>query len=626
MAVSAGGIFVDLGLNSARFNDGIKKAGKELNTFGSRAQKVGGVARAALAGIGDGMKLALAGFTVAGIGAGFKAITSDLAQLNAEAKRAGVGAEAFQELAYAARQSLVSIDALTDGLKELSLRGDEFVTTGGGSAAEAFQRLGYTADELKDKLRNPADLFQEIIDKLAQIDRAAAVRIADELFGGTGGEQFVQMLDRGVGSVAKLRAEAQATGNVISAELINKAAEVDRQFSNIAATVGNNVKAAIVAAANALAPFIDTLNKVENQSTNTLLRRAELLREALKRYENYGFSDSFVADRKAELKQLDDLIAARPPSVTITPTVPTQAVPSKGGKSATTREPRASYADLIAVAQERISQMQVEQQALNLTAGAAEALRLKEELLATAKRENIALSPQDEASLTEKARLYGELVDATTKAANAQAQLNDLGADLAGGFISDLRNGVSAADALSNALDRVIDRILNMGLEALFPNSGSGGFLGAIASAFGGKPGGFASGGYTGAGGKYQPAGIVHRGEYVIPADKVDKLGVGFLDRLAGFSSGGLVAPRLPSISSADMARSAGAAPVVNVSVRTLPGTTADVSQSRGADGSVNIAATVRRLVEEEMVSQFQSRGRGAQALERGYGVRRQTA
>lgn len=43
---------------------------------------------------------------------------------------------------------------------------------------------------------------------------------------------------------------------------------------------------------------------------------------------------------------------------------------------------------------------------------------------------------------------------------------------------------------------------------------------------------GFASGGYTGNGGKYDPAGIVHRGEYVMTKEATSRLGVGVLDRL----------------------------------------------------------------------------------------------
>src|SRR5690625_5155216 len=52
-------------------------------------------------------------------------------------------------------------------------------------------------------------------------------------------------------------------------------------------------------------------------------------------------------------------------------------------------------------------------------------------------------------------------------------------------------------------------------------------------------------GGYTGDGGKYEPAGIVHRGEYVFSKEAVNRLGVGTLERLhrnsKGYASGGLV-------------------------------------------------------------------------------------
>jgi TP901 family phage tail tape measure protein len=49
---------------------------------------------------------------------------------------------------------------------------------------------------------------------------------------------------------------------------------------------------------------------------------------------------------------------------------------------------------------------------------------------------------------------------------------------------------------------------------------------------------GFADGGYTGAGGKYEPAGVVHRGEYVLPQEVVRSIGVGNLDALRSMYTG----------------------------------------------------------------------------------------
>ncbi|SFI31514.1 phage tail tape measure protein [Nitrosomonas sp. Nm34] len=61
---------------------------------------------------------------------------------------------------------------------------------------------------------------------------------------------------------------------------------------------------------------------------------------------------------------------------------------------------------------------------------------------------------------------------------------------------------------------------------------------------------GFAMGGFTGAGGKFQPAGIVHAGEYVFSQESVKNIGVHTLDQLhqatksgtaLGYATGGLV-------------------------------------------------------------------------------------
>lgn len=65
--------------------------------------------------------------------------------------------------------------------------------------------------------------------------------------------------------------------------------------------------------------------------------------------------------------------------------------------------------------------------------------------------------------------------------------------------------------------------------------TGNGTGAGSIGG-FGNNLGNFARGGYTGHGGKYDPAGIVHRGEYVVDAEATNRLGVGFLDSLVADS------------------------------------------------------------------------------------------
>jgi len=109
------------------------------------------------------------------------ATTRAVAQLGDEAKRSGVPLKAFQEWKFVAEQNRIGVDQMIDGLKELNLRADEFVLTGKGPAAEAFARLGYGADELRDKLKDPSALLLEVIGRMERLSKSGQIRVADEI-------------------------------------------------------------------------------------------------------------------------------------------------------------------------------------------------------------------------------------------------------------------------------------------------------------------------------------------------------------------------------------------------------------------------------------------------------------
>ncbi len=180
-------------------------------------------------------------------------------------------------------------------------------------------------------------------------------------------------------------------------------------------------------------------------------------------------------------------------------------------------------------------------------------------------------------------------------AAIGDSMLRALSNSLAGGFTDMFFNLFARAEkdgqsapagifsglfsSLSESLNGLLGSLKN-GLSGIFSSfkglfsggaRGIGGFFSSLFSAFSGK--GFADGGYTGEGGKYQPAGVVHAGEYVFSAASVRRLGLAALDNLhrlskgapvprvsrVGYAEGGLVEP--PTLSPA-------AAPTVNQSVR----------------------------------------------------------
>ncbi|MDF7224608.1 phage tail tape measure protein [Proteus mirabilis] len=134
--------------------------------------------------------------------------------------------------------------------------------------------------------------------------------------------------------------------------------------------------------------------------------------------------------------------------------------------------------------------------------------------------------------------------------ANALNNMSDSLADfvLTGkGSFKDFANAV-ISDITRMVMKMLVFKAIEAG-TSFFMGGASGG------SDAGGGPGGlFAYGGYTGHGGKFEPKGIVHGGEFVFTKEATAKLGIGNLYRLMnstqGYASGGFVgslAGKMPS-------------------------------------------------------------------------------
>lgn len=167
-----------------------------------------------------------AGIASAGTARKVADVTKSVAELGNEAERAGVAVEDFQEWKYVSEQNRIGIDQMVDGFKELNLRADEFITTGKGPAAEAFARLGFNASELREQLKNPSELLLEIMDRMRRLDTAARIRIADEVFGGSAGERFVELVDQGSAGLRETMQRAQELGLVLDESVVRRAGSV----------------------------------------------------------------------------------------------------------------------------------------------------------------------------------------------------------------------------------------------------------------------------------------------------------------------------------------------------------------------------------------------------------------
>lgn len=490
---------------------------------------IGAMSKAFAGGIIGGV----AAMGVNGIVSQMREVAESVANIGSEAQRAGVSTKAFQELGYVASQNRIPIDALTDGLKELNLRTDELLQTGTGPAAEAFHRLGYTATELKEKLKDPSALLVEIIGRLGQLDRASQIRISDELFGGSAGERFVELIDDGADGIRTMIQEANDFGLVMDEDMIAKADEVDRKFKLLSQVVGTTLRGAIVDAAQALSHFIDQFRDFENQSART---RAATLGDSLRDIASErkaaeeeiralratdadtmlpevmrGMNErTLIPQQEARLRRLRgeeerirrlveaesmDALARMPPTLRTPPVSTLNDEEFNGGgsggsggkgrggsRSARTRsarEERDAVAELIAELEREkalVGASEVEQQI-------SAALRKAGADATDKQRDRI------RALITE--------IEAETRATEglqaAQEKLADISRDALSGIADGLREGASAGEILGNVLDDLASKLIDMAINNLVANAfspgtggGGGGFLAAIGSLFGG--------------------------------------------------------------------------------------------------------------------------------------------
>ncbi|MGE6780709.1 hypothetical protein ACQKFL_24020 [Vreelandella titanicae] len=116
---------------------------------------------------------------------------------------------------------------------------------------------------------------------------------------------------------------------------------------------------------------------------------------------------------------------------------------------------------------------------------------------------------------------------------------------------------------------------------------------------------GFADGGYTGSGGKYDPAGIVHAGEFVVRKDVVERPGVlSFLDGLnRGYAAGGYVSPvpamndRMANYQTQPSAQQTSPAPGVEVHFHEDKNRAGRVEERSGPNGQQIIDVTVANIM-----------------------------
>ena len=245
-----------LRVSGEQLKKGLATARQQTREFGEKGSKQVGRVRGAFSKLGkelDGAlgKIPIIGSSLAALPGPTKAVAAGVAlvgfalakmidrivdvekALRPMIERSGIASDSLQLLAKAAEVagSEDGLEGVTDSAQELQLRLAEVVQDGTGPAAEAFRKLGISAQDLIDK--SPEDMLLTVLAALQNVTNEADRKfLADELLGGSS-EKLAGLLNLTNEELAAQLQHLAETGDFMSRDALDAANEYSQGMDEV---------------------------------------------------------------------------------------------------------------------------------------------------------------------------------------------------------------------------------------------------------------------------------------------------------------------------------------------------------------------------------------------------------
>ncbi|RWO08234.1 phage tail length tape measure family protein [Mesorhizobium sp.] len=416
------------------------------------------------------------------------------------------------ERTIAAGDKLRADDALREFYKNAPLGTLPPLTSGGGNFLNPQQQLDFDASQTKSQFEIQLDkaggAIESFVDRVVSAESGGNNSAKNPNSSATGAGQFIESTwldlfkryfpDRAEGmtrgAILALRKDGNVSRSLIEAYARENArvlqtagVHVDEAALQLAHFLGAGDAAKVLSAASGT-PLAGLISAASIKANPTILGGGATVNDAI----------SYAQNRAN--------------------------APTSGGRGKPKMTPEGVFAGDINQIQARIDLLNAEFEAqsklnpaVNDYGFAVEKAAIKQKLLNEAKKAGVVVTPELAAKIDSLAENYARAATAGDKLKASQEQLSltlqdssAFGKEILGGFIQDMKDGKSATEALSNALNKVAEKLLEIGLNALFDGMGSpgggGGILGGLFSFL------FAKDGGVYAGGKKQPMKTFARG------------------------------------------------------------------------------------------------------------------
>lgn len=356
MSEMIGRLRVALGLETASFEKGAKRATAEINTLGSTTEKaalhVGKMGKAVIAAGGAFVASSLVSSLKSTVEESLRSIKAmkELAQVS------NSSIAEFQGVAFAAGTVGVEMDKLADIYKDMNDRVGEFLSTGGGPMKDFFDKIapkvGVTAEQFKN-LSGPQalQLYVSSLEK-AGVNQQQMTFYLEAMSGDL--TKLLPLLQNNGEGMRRLSDDARRMGIVLDDNLVKNAGEASRTMDTLNTVLSMQITAAVAANAKEIAAFTTTLTNFAisaikafnawNQFNGAMDERAIAQKKLAEKIDQRAKKQGLSPERKAKALEvgnrvLDNIYGVAPvsqgPGLTNNPLFRLKSVTPKNNFAAT---------------------------------------------------------------------------------------------------------------------------------------------------------------------------------------------------------------------------------------------------------------------------------------------------
>jgi hypothetical protein len=251
----------------------LAKQGRAASVFEARAtgsfKRIGAAALAMKASVGA----ALIGGIAAAFAGGAVAFSVAAVQYYSSIKKTsdalGIGAKDFQEYRYAAQKVGVTQDELEGGFKSLTDQIQK-ASLGANAPNKVFKVLGINIRDASGMVRDAADVFPELANRLNAIPDPAQRAATAALLLGDNAAALKPLLDEGGAGIDNLRDAAERLGIVLSDKQIQEADILAKKLDDLRLVISADITAAVVSNADAILTLAGSFLKLTDNVLSSI--------------------------------------------------------------------------------------------------------------------------------------------------------------------------------------------------------------------------------------------------------------------------------------------------------------------------------------------------------------------